>query len=117
VKNNPQIDSQIDSMIRGLPGEDLIRKGIQDLQSNQTQTSEALLMRIASKRLTQAGLAVFQSIKPSDQTAESLLYQRLVENSPQTAYRDYQSQKRRLDSFIRCLETRQQEVDGGHYKS
>jgi hypothetical protein len=111
--SNPEKDSQILSMIRGLPGEDLISKGIEDLQSNQPQTIEALLMRIASKRLTQAGLAVFQSVKPSDQTAESLLYQRLSERDPQTAYRDYQSQKRRLDSFIRCLETRQRMSNHG----
>ena len=95
-------------MIRGLPGEDLIKKGLHDLQANQSKTIEALLMQIASIRLTQAGLDVFQSIKPSAQTAESKLYQHLVENSPKTAYRDYQSCKKRLDSFIRCLETRQQ---------
>lgn len=94
-------------MISGLPGEELILPGLRDLELNRFFTPEALLILIARSRLAQAGLPFLETLEPGHVAPESLLYQTLSEKNPESAYGRYTSLKKRLDSFIRCLEQRQ----------
>ncbi len=93
-------------MISGLPGEELIAPGLRDLEGGRFDTPEALLVLVARSRLSQAGLPFLGMLEPGSESPESLLYRSLSEEDPESAYGRYNSLKRRLDSFIRCLEQR-----------
>jgi hypothetical protein len=93
-------------LIGGLPGDAMVRAGLADLGSGRPLTAEALLLLIARTRLRSAGLPVPEPAEAVAADPEGALYRVLAERDPASAYGTYNSLKRRLDSFIRCLEAR-----------
>ena len=85
--------------LTGLPGEDLVRKGIEDL-SRGTETLEALLVSVGAPRLRREGIEVPRPI--SD--AETRLYLLLARDHGDDAHSRYNALIRRLVSFERALE-------------
>lgn len=86
--------------LAGLPGEDLVRKGLVDLDSGEV-TTEACLVSIASPRLRQRGLLSVDAALVPD--AELALYQ-LLGKAEGDAYSRYNSLLRRLASFEHALD-------------
>ncbi len=82
-----------------LPGEDLVRKGIDDLERG-FESVEALLVSIGARRLTRAGVRVPSPI-PSP---ELRLYERLRDDDPDAAHSRYNALVRRLVSYERAAE-------------
>ena len=86
--------------LAGLPGEELVRKGLVDLNAGEL-TAEACLVSIASPRLRQRGLlSVGLALVPD---AELVLYQ-LLGKAEGDAYSRYNSLLRRLVSFEHALD-------------
>ena len=86
--------------LAGLPGEELVRKGLVDLNAGEL-TAEACLVSIASPRLRQRGLlSVGTALVPD---AELVLYQ-LLGKAEGDAYSRYNSLLRRLVSFEHALD-------------
>lgn len=84
----------------GLPGADLIRDGIRDLEQG-LDTVPALLVLVGAPRLRGLGIAV------PDQAADSpeiRLYQKLAESDPDSAHSRYNALLRILVSFERAAE-------------
>jgi hypothetical protein len=84
-----------------LPGAELILPGLKDLCNGETDTVGALLVAIASKRLTQAGLDF-----PKDHLVpepELTLYARL-QREQSDAYSYYNALLDSLNSFCNALE-------------
>jgi hypothetical protein len=84
-----------------LPGSELILPGLDDLHNGKTHTVGALLVAIASIRLTAAGLDI-----PKDRLAlepELALYARLQEERDD-AYPYYNALLDSLNSFCNALE-------------
>ena len=92
-----------DSILTGLPGEPLIRKGLDDQAAGQP-TLEACLVAIARPRLERAGLVPpggpSQCIEP-----ERELY-RLLQQQGGDAYARYNALLRELASFEAALDAR-----------
>lgn len=91
-----------DAILTGLPGEPLIRKGLDDQAAGQP-TLEACLVAIARPRLERAGLVPpgsTQGIEP-----ERELY-RLLRQQGGDAYARYNALLRELASFEAALDTR-----------
>ncbi len=84
-----------------LPGADLILPGLEDLHSGKTDTVGALLVTIASIRLTKAGLDVPKSYLVAE--PELTLYARL-QNDQDDAYAYYNALLNSLNSFCNALE-------------
>jgi hypothetical protein len=82
-----------------LPGEDLIERGLADLERG-TESIEALLVSIGAPRLRRAGIEVPRTI-PSP---ERRLYDLLAETDPDSAHSRYNALIRRLVSFERAAE-------------
>jgi len=82
----------------GLPGADLIERGLSDLAAGR-ESVEALLVGIAAPRLRRLGIAV-----PDVPQAEHRLYARLAGDDPDAAHGKYNAYLRRLTSFERALE-------------
>lgn len=82
-----------------LPGEELIRAGLQDLARGE-ETIEALLVSIAAPRLERLGFEVTQPIS----APEHALYERLRREDPGSAHTRYNALIRRLVSFERAAE-------------
>lgn len=89
-------------LIENLPGADRIREGINDF-INQRHTIPSCLVRIASPRLTKAGL-IPQPDEP-DINAELDLYE-MLSNEGENAYSRYNALIRELVSFERSLDQR-----------
>lgn len=87
-------------MIGGLPGEELVLKGIEDLAAKR-HTVESCLVRIASHRLRRAG--ILTSTVASPENAELDLYQ-LLAGYGNEAHSKYNSLIRRLVSFEQALD-------------
>ena len=86
--------------LAGLPGEELVRKGLVDLNTGEL-TAEACLVSIASPRLRQRGLlSGGAALVPA---AELALYQ-LLGKAEGDAYSRYNSLLRRLVSFEHALD-------------
>jgi hypothetical protein len=85
--------------LHGLPGGDLVAKGLQDLAAS-TETVEALLASIAAPRLRRRGVAV----PPPLPDPEHRLYERLAREDPDSAHSRYNALLRRLTSFESALE-------------
>jgi hypothetical protein len=85
--------------IDGLPGAELVRKGIDDLADG-LQSVEALLVSIGAPRLGRLGIDVTTPI-PS---AEHRLYELLRSEDPDGAHARYNALIRRLVSFERAAE-------------
>ncbi len=97
-----------DDLLAGLPGEDLLRRGLADFQSNRC-TIAACLVHIARPRLTQAGLVppnVSVLLEP-----ELQLYQ-LLQEEKGDAYSRYNTLLRELISFEMALDHRMRRRQG-----
>jgi hypothetical protein len=87
----------------GLPGEELISKGLEDLRKG-ISSLESLLVLIGAPRLKRVGIDIPTPANfPS--SPEHALYQLLQRDDPQDAYGRYNSLIRRLVSFERTLES------------
>jgi hypothetical protein len=82
-----------------LPGGDLVRRGILDLERG-VESNESLLVSIGARRLERLGLAV-PSPLPSP---EHRLYARLAAQDAESAHSRYNALVRRLVSFERAAE-------------
>lgn len=89
------------SLLDGLPGADLIEKGLAD-QAVHTRSPEACLVEMASPRLAAAGM--LPAVSPA--TDSELTLYRLLEDENQDAYPTYNSLCRRLVSFEQALDHR-----------
>jgi len=100
-----KLDDLMDALLTGLPGEDLVRRGLADFQSNRC-TVPACLVHIARPRLMQSGLlpqdGFYAMIEPEIQ-----LY-RLLKQEKGDAYSRYNSLLRELISFEMALDHRLQ---------
>lgn len=94
---------KIDDLIAGLPGEDLIRKGLADLQAGRW-TVPACLVAVARIRLTRAGL-LSQTVAVLPIEAELELY-RLLRMEKGDAFSRYNALLRELTSFAAALDRR-----------
>ena len=83
-----------------LPGEDLIKTGLHDLNAGR-ETVEAFLVAVGAPRLRDLGLDL-PAVLPSN--PEHRLYERLVEIDPEAAYTEYNALIRRLVSYERAAE-------------
>ena len=84
-----------------LPGSEIILPGLSDLHSGESNTIGALLIAIASTRLSQAGLDI-----PKDHLApepELTLYANL-QDKQEDAYIYYNALLNQLNSFCNALE-------------
>jgi hypothetical protein len=86
-------------LLRGLPGEDLVRKGIADLERGE-ESEEALLVSIGATRLRRAGLG----LPPSITDADHRLFLLLCREYGDDAHSRYNALVRRLVSFEQALE-------------
>lgn len=82
-----------------LPGEDLVRAGIDDLERG-VESVEALLASIGAVRLRAAGVGV----PPEIESPELKLYARLAADDADAAHSRYNALVRRLVSFERAAE-------------
>jgi hypothetical protein len=89
------------NLLDGLPGADLIEKGLAD-HANQKRSPEACLVEMASPRLVAAGLL---AKLPQETDSELALYQLLGEQTADP-YPLYNSLCRRLVSFEQALDHR-----------
>lgn len=83
----------------GLPGADLIERGLADLERGAT-TAAALLVSIGAPRLSRLGVGVPAPLP----AAEHRLYELLAEAASDGAHSRYNALIRRLVSFERALE-------------
>lgn len=83
----------------GLPGGDLIEKGIGDLREDR-ETVEALLVSVGAPRLRRIGFDVPAPIE----SPEHRLYERLAAENADAAHGRYNALIRRLVSFERAAE-------------
>lgn len=84
----------------GLPGSDLIERGLEDLAAGR-ETVESLLVEIGAPRLRRLGLTV----RPhTGESAEHRLYRLLATQEPDAAHSRYNALIRRLVSFERAAE-------------
>jgi hypothetical protein len=83
-----------------LPGEDLVRKGLRDLD-HEIESIEALLVQIGASKLRSLGVDV--PMATSTVPPEHRLYARLEEESGPAAHSRYNALLRRLVSFERAL--------------
>lgn len=91
--------------LTGLPGEELICQGIEDLRERR-ESVESLMVQIGASRMRAAGLDIPLFSKP-DIDAELRLYGLLSSQFGNEAYPRYNALLRRLISFERALECRQ----------
>jgi hypothetical protein len=84
-----------------LPGAEFILPGLEDLQHGNAETVGALLISIASTRLTEAGLKFLKSHLVAE--PELTLYNRL-QNERDDAYAYYNALLSSLNSFCNALE-------------
>lgn len=86
----------------GLPGAEIIQKGLKDLEAN-LETSEAFLVAMARTKLKKMSVNVpIQAFDIED--AELKLYISLGDS--QNAYREYNALRNRLGRFERALQSR-----------
>jgi hypothetical protein len=82
----------------GLPGGDLIERGLRDAARGE-ESVEALLVAIGGPRLRRLGLSVGRVDMP-----EHRLYELLARTDPDSAHSRYNALLRRLTSFVRAAE-------------
>jgi hypothetical protein len=87
--------------LQELPGAELILSGLEDLHNGHSETVGALLIAIASTRLTEAGLNFSTSYLSPE--PELTLYDRL-QNERDDAYPYYNALLSSLNSFCNALE-------------
>ena len=84
----------------GIPGSDLIKAGLEDLQGGR-QTVASLLVAIGAPRLRRIGLELPKDLPASP---EHLLYNILSEDDSDSAHSRYNALIRKLVSFERAAE-------------
>jgi hypothetical protein len=84
----------------GLPGAELIERGLADLGAG-TDSEAALLVAIGAPRLRRLGLVLPAHSIPRP---EHRLYERLARSDPDSAHSRYNALLRRLVSFERAAE-------------
>jgi hypothetical protein len=82
-----------------MPGGDLVRKGLRDLEQGH-DTVEALLVSIAAPRLRASGVTVPNPLPEP----EHRLYKKLAQRDPDSAHSRYNALLRRLTSFESAYE-------------
>ena len=82
----------------GLPGGDLVEKGLRDLGDGRDSV-EALLVAVGGPRLRRLGFVV-----PTIDAPEHALYALLSQDNPDAAHSRYNALIRRLISFERAAE-------------
>jgi hypothetical protein len=87
--------------LHDLPGAEIILLGLSDLHRGESHTIGALLVAIASTRLTEAGLDIPKSHLAKE--PELTLYAYL-QNEREDAYPYYNALLNRLNSFCNALE-------------
>ena|SRR5215472_11158674 len=90
----------------GLPGTELVERGLADLKQNRV-TEAALLVLVAAPRLRGLGIDVPACDFPTPY--EHQLYSRLEERYGTDAHSQYNSLIRRIVSFARALEREEPE--------
>lgn len=85
--------------MRSLPGEELIRQGVDDLERG-VESVEALLVSIGARRLAEVGITISATIT----SPELRLYERLRKEDPDAAHSRYNALVRRLVSYERAAE-------------
>jgi len=85
--------------IEGLPGEEFIQAGLQDLARGE-ESVPALLVSIGAPRLRRLGIRLPRSLH----SPEHRLYALLAEDEPDSAHSRYNALIRRLVSFERAAE-------------
>jgi hypothetical protein len=88
------------SLVTALPGEELVRKGVADLDRG-VESVEALLVSIASNRLGRLGFGISAPVE----SPELKLYELLAEEDSDSAHSRYNALVRRLVSFERAAES------------
>lgn len=91
--------------IEGLPGADLVERGLRDLAAG-IESEAALLVRIGSPRLQRLGLTIPVETPSSCATdsPEHRLYARLARDGADSAHSRYNALIRTLVSFERAAE-------------
>jgi hypothetical protein len=93
--------------ISGLPGADLIDRGLRDLAAG-IESDAALLVRIGAPRLRRLGLAIPADAPAADgaagESAEHRLYHLLARTDADSAHSRYNALIRTLVSFERAAE-------------
>jgi hypothetical protein len=84
-----------------IPGEDLVQKGLQDLELG-VETVESLLVSIGAPRLRSLGISVSEPFPEP----EARLYELLSRQHGEAAHSRYNALIRRLVSFERSRATR-----------
>jgi hypothetical protein len=92
-----------DDLIRGLPGETLVRQGLADVQAGR-RTAPAYLVAIARPRLSRAGLLSGIQLELTPEPELSLY--RLLRAEGGDAYSRYNALVRELVSFEQALDLR-----------
>ncbi|MGH3064735.1 MAG: hypothetical protein ACRDOF_00355 [Gaiellaceae bacterium] len=92
------MDGAFDPVARPLPGADLVRRGIADLEQG-VETIESLLVSIGAPRLSGLGFAFDPLPSP-----ELRLYELLAADDSDAAHSRYNALVRRLVSFERAAE-------------
>ena len=90
--------------LEGLPGQDLIEKGLHDLAHGEVGTQEALLLAMARTKLQRLGLPI-PPVTFEVEEAELKFYALLCLTEPDP-YHQYNALRRRLGRFERALEAR-----------
>jgi hypothetical protein len=88
------------SGVTALPGEELVAKGIADLESG-VESVEALLVSIGRPRLSRLGYRISTPIE----SPEDRLYELLARENSESAHSRYNALVRRLVSFERAAES------------
>ncbi len=83
----------------GLPGGDLVERGVADLEQG-LETTESLVVSIGARRLVDLGVPVTKPIA----SPETRLYERLAAEHLDSAHSRYNALLRRLVSFERAGE-------------
>ena len=90
-------------LLAGLPGEDVVREGLADMDAGRC-TIPACLVAIGAPRLRRAGL--IRSELPALQTDAELELYRLLRQAGGDAYSGYNALLRQLVSFEQALDRR-----------
>ena len=88
------------SVVTALPGEELVGKGVADLERGE-ESVEALLVSIGRPRLERLGYRITSPIE----SPEDRLYELLAAEDPDSAHSRYNALIRRLVSFERAAES------------
>jgi len=86
-----------------LPGGEILREGLRDLQMG-VRSVDALLVLVAAPRLTRCGVPIPSISSPPELPEHELFRLLSVEHGPE-AYRYYRSMMRRLVSLEQAIES------------